>query len=146
MRVLIHRSYIQSSNQSVTCWHNDLQSPSDFTNGLTSMVFSSLRTQSAEALSTLRPQLRKRKHCDGFDRSSASKYLGKGRGRLSHSGENCWQNIAKQYPGRVNHDRAGSNLILPNEFFSGRLAYLDLTSSVLAVTQKIVNRFWLSAC
>ena len=70
-----HRSY--SIFQSITCWHNDLQSPSDFTNGLTSMVFSSLRTQSAEALSTLRPQLRKRKHCDGFDRSSASKYLGK---------------------------------------------------------------------
>ena len=58
-----------------TCWHKDLQSPSDFTNGLTSMVFSSFRTQSAEAASTLRPQLLKRKHCDGFDKSSASKYL-----------------------------------------------------------------------
>ena len=49
-----------------------------------------------------------------------------------HSGGNCWQNIA----GRANHDRAGSNPILPNEYFSGRLAYLDLILSVLAVTQK----------
>ena len=47
-----------------------------------------------------------------------------------------WQNIAKQYPGRANHERAGSNPILPNEFFSGPLAYLDLILSVLAVTQK----------
>ena len=49
-----------------------------------------------------------------------------------HSGENCWQNIA----GRANHDRAGSNLFLPNEFLSGPLAYPDLILSVLAVTQK----------
>ena len=66
------------------------------------MVFSSLRTQSAEALSTLRPQLRKRKHCDGFDRSSASKYLGKRK-------EGCVEAVTERRKLLAEHCRQGKS-------------------------------------